>query len=323
MDSMKRNKISSLYRSMHLIRRIEEHIVRVYETDVIKSPVHLSIGQEWIASASCLQLNHSDYVINTYRSHASYIAKGGNINKLMAELYGKENGLAGGKAGSMHLFDLEQNILASSAVVGTTIPVGAGWALAQKWDAQKKNQNQNIVLNIFGDGATEEGCFSETLNFAALHSLPMVFLCENNGLAIHQKLDTRWATRRLVERVETYGIKSHRVSSGDIFELYELIGKTYDEIRYNKAGPCFIEVDAYRWLEHVGPTDDHDEYYRDPTAYQLAKESDQLAKISSLIHKDERVLIDQEIEETLAMAIKFAEHSNFPNPNQLYEYNYV
>src|SRR4029078_7138724 len=151
----------------------------IYHTDAVKSPVHLSVGQEAIAVGICDPLAKDDIVSNTYRCHATYIAKGGDFNEMMPELYGKATGCAGGKAGSMHLVDIKNGILGASAVVGTTIPVAAGYALAMQMQA-KTTGHQRIVVSVFGDGATEEGCFSETINFAALHKLPMIFICENN-----------------------------------------------------------------------------------------------------------------------------------------------
>src|SRR5687768_12628 len=156
---------------MLLIRRVEEYICEVYASDAIKSPVHLSIGQESVAVGICDPLQPDDLVSNTYRCHATYIAKGGDLKQMMAELYGKAGGCARGKAGSMHLIDMPHGVMGASAVVGTTIPVAAGYAQAMQWDAKNNTKGggkPRVVVAICGDGATEEGAFSETLNYAAL-----------------------------------------------------------------------------------------------------------------------------------------------------------
>src|SRR3989338_10964762 len=220
-SSEKNKSVSRLYKTMLLIRRFEEKIAEIYSSDVIKSPVHLSIGQEAVAVGVCDVLDKDDMVSNTYRCHATHIAKGGDLNKMMAELYGKKDGCAGGKAGSMHLIELEKGIMGASAVVGTTVPVAVGYAMALKFAAQKTGK-QRVVVAFFGDGATEEGSFSESINFAALHKLPIIFLCENNKLAIHSPIERRWPTDKICERIATYGIKTHRVTNGDVFKIREV-----------------------------------------------------------------------------------------------------
>ena len=241
---------------MLLIRKFEEKIAAIYHTDVIKSPVHLSIGQEAVAVGVCDILEKDDIVSNTYRCHATHIAKGGDLNKMMAELYGKKDGCAGGKAGSMHLIDMEQGIMGASAVVGTTIPVAVGYAMALKREA-KKTGKQRVIVSFFGDGATEEGAFSESINFAALHKLPIIFLCENNKLAINNPIERRWATDKICERIKTYGIETHRIVDGDIFKIREVAEKAVNMLKKDSEyGPVFIECHTYRYKEHVGPTED-------------------------------------------------------------------
>ncbi len=206
--------LERLYRGLRRIRRVEEEVARLYPTDKIKSPVHLSIGQEAIAVGVCDVLRPDDAVAPTYRGHAAYLAKGGDLGEMMAELYGKVGGCARGKGGSMHLIGMEQFILGTSAVVGTTIPLAVGFALALKREGKGR-----IAVAFFGDGATEEGVFYESLNFAALHRLPMLFVCENNFFAIHTPLEKRWATKRLCERVATYDIPTAKIEDGDVLKI--------------------------------------------------------------------------------------------------------
>ncbi|MBN8828432.1 MAG: thiamine pyrophosphate-dependent dehydrogenase E1 component subunit alpha [Sphingobacteriia bacterium] len=310
-----------LYRSMLLIREIEEYIVKVYFTDVIKSPVHLSIGQEAVASAVCDVMNHDDLVSNTYRCHATYIAKGGNLNEMMAELYGKKDGCAGGKAGSMHLIDIKNGVLGASAVVGTTIPVATGYAFALKQEA-KKTGKQRVVVAFFGDGATEEGCFSESINFAALHNLPILYVCENNGLAIHNPIQNRWPTDRIVERVGTYGIITDQVKSGDVFEMRDRTQKLMNFVRSGK-GPAFIEIDTYRYKQHVGPADDLNEIYRDLTEYNKWYQNDQVDRLEKMLPEEDVVAIKNEVQALVNEAQQFAEKSEFPKFNDLYSNVYA
>lgn len=309
--------IARLYYKMLLIRRVEEHICKVYDTDVIKSPVHLSIGQEAVAVGICDELQPTDIISHTYRCHASYLAKGGNLKKMMAELYGKETGCAGGKAGSMHLVDMDNGILGASAVVGTTIPVAVGYALAQKMQ-----NTGNIVICFFGDGATEEGVFYESINFAALKSLPIIFVCENNGLAIHTPTNKRQPNWRLPERVNTYDIGFKRITNGNIFAIKEAARIAISRIK-SGFGPQFIECDTYRYLEHVGVKDDHNERYRNLHEYQKWKESDQIDSLSKILGNESSLFILSQVDTKIDEAIKFAEQSSFPSDDMLLESVYA
>jgi pyruvate dehydrogenase E1 component alpha subunit len=320
---MQDNKtIARLYKSMLLIRKIEQHVVDVYFTDAIKSPVHLSIGQESVAVGACDPLLPDDIVSNTYRCHATYIAKGGDIPAMMAELYGKKDGCAGGKAGSMHLVDMQHGILGASAVVGTTIPIAAGYAFALQQEA-KKTGKQRIVVSLFGDGATEEGVFTETLNFAALKKLPIIFLCENNRLAIHTPLENRWASEHICERVASYGIRTHKVKDADIFALHDIITKEAANLRNGMPGPVFIECETYRWLEHVGPTDDHHENYRCQQELAEWKAKDQIARLAAMLTDSDKAQIHNEIDQIIKDAVAFAEQSPFPGIEELFAHVYA
>lgn len=314
--------IKRLYQSMLLIREVEQHIVDVYHTDAVKSPVHLSIGQESVAVGVCDPLNTDDIVSNTYRCHATYLAKGGDVRSMMAELYGKKDGCAGGKAGSMHLVNMPKGILGASAVVGTTIPIAAGYAFALQQEA-KKTGKQRIVVSLFGDGATEEGVFSETINFAALKKLPIIFICENNRLAIHTPLHQRWASEHICERVASYGIRTHQIKQADIFQLRDLIAKETENLRKGISGPVFIECETYRWLEHVGPADDHHEEYRNLQELELWKNNDQIARLASMLDLQEQEKIKLEVANIIQDAVSFAENSPYPGPEELLAHVYA
>lgn len=306
--------VARVYRALRLIRRTEEEIARIYPSDKIKSPVHLSIGQEAVAVGVCDALEASDVVSATYRGHAHYLAKGGDLNRMMAELYGKGGGCAVGKAGSMHLVDMSAHVLGMSAVVGTTIPIAAGYAFALEREAKGR-----VAVSFFGDGATEEGVFAETLNFAALHKLPVLFVCENNGYAIHSPIAARWATEALCERVRTYGIPTSELADDDVFAIRAAAADAAAAIRAGE-GPRFMECKTYRWREHVGPGEDYDQGYRDRDELEPWLERDQVATTGAMLNDAERARIDDEVERLIAAAVAFAEESPWPKPEELYNH---
>ena len=302
----------AIYRKLRLIRRVEEEIARVYPSDKIKSPVHLSIGQEAISAGVCDILRPDDVVAASYRSHAAYLAKGGDLNAMIAELYGKQTGCARGKGGSMHLVDIPHFVLGTSAVVGTTIPVAVGYALALKREGKGR-----IAAVFLGDGATEEGVFHESLNFAALQRLPVLFVCENNFYAIHTPLAKRWATRRLCERVETYGIPTRLIADADVFAIRQAAAEAVGPMRTG-AGPAFLECQAYRWREHVGPAEDYDAGYRTREELRPWQERDSVEATGASLDPAVRFQVDQEIEIAIAAALDFAGNSPFPQAEELY-----
>ncbi|MBN9495886.1 MAG: thiamine pyrophosphate-dependent dehydrogenase E1 component subunit alpha [Alphaproteobacteria bacterium] len=301
-----------LYRAVRRIRRVEEEVARIYPSDKIKSPVHLSIGQEGIAVGVCDPLEPRDAVSGTYRGHATYLAKGGDLNAMMAELFGKDTGCARGKGGSMHLVDMKANVLGCSAVVGTTVPVAAGFAMAQKM-----RKTGAVVACFLGDGASEEGCFPETLNFAALHKLPVIFVCENNGFAIHEPLAKRWATTKLCERVRTYGIPATRFTDSDTAKIRDHIAKALPAMRKG-GGPIFLECLTWRWREHVGPGEDYDAGFRSKADLAKWQKKDPVVVLGKKLDKKLKATIDAEIEAELAAAVNFAETSPWPDAKELY-----
>jgi TPP-dependent pyruvate/acetoin dehydrogenase alpha subunit len=305
------------YRQLYLIRRVEERISEIYPSDKIKSPVHLSIGQEAVAVGVCQALSPNDFASGTYRGHATYLARGGDLRGMFAELYGKGSGVARGKGGSMHLVDIAQGVLGTSAVVGTTVPIAVGYALTQK-----ARGTGRVVAAFFGDGATEEGAFYESLNFAALHRLPVLFVCENNFLAIHEPITKRQATDRLVERVATFGMPAVRVTSGDVFEIYDRTMALLDHVRDGK-GPAFIECHTYRWREHVGPGEDYEAGYRDRAELQAWQAKDPVAVVGSALPAEQRQKIEAAVEQSIEDAVNFAETSGDPVAEELLAHVYA
>ena len=304
--------ITRIYRSLRLIRRTEEEVARIYPTDRIKSPVHLSIGQEAVAVGVCDALTDADVVSGTYRGHATYLAKGGDLKAMMAELYGKATGCARGKGGSMHLVEMSKNVLGASAVVGTTIPLAVGYAMALRREGKGR-----VAASFFGDGATEEGVFYESLNFASLHKLPVVFVCENNFYAIHTPISKRWASEALCGRVSNFGIPTHRITDSDVFTIRRIVADSVADMREG-GGPVFLECHTYRWREHVGPMEDYEAGYRDRTDMETWRTTDQVERVGALVDASTRRRVNLEIEKEIQAAIDFAEQSPFPRPEELY-----
>ncbi len=305
-----------LYQSLNFIRQLELKIAEVYPSDKIKSPVHLSIGQEFVSVAICEALAKDDYVAATYRGHAAYLAKGGSPEKLIAEMFGKSDGCAKGRGGSMHLIESSVNVIGTSAVVGTGIPVATGYALTQKM-----KHTGNVVLCFLGDGATEEGCFYESLNFAGLHKLPILFVVENNQFAIHEPIEKRWAQSDLSKRVDGFSVDFKRHSSGDIMTLYDIATSMIAGIRSGK-GPMLLEVDCYRWYQHVGPDTDFEQGYRSESDGQSWVDNDPLKVLEAQLNTDVVEDINNINQERIEQAFSFAEQSEFPQISELFDHVY-
>ena len=295
-----------LYRSLYRIRRVEEEVARVYATDKIKSPVHLSIGQEAVSVGVCDVLRPDDVVFGTYRGHALYLAKGGDMSAMVAELYGKVTGCTRGKGGSMHLIDTECGVMGTSAVVGTTIANAAGYAYALKL-----RKSDAVVVSFFGDGATEEGVFAETLNFAVLKRLPVLFVCENNGYAIHTAQSKRQGLPDVCARARGYGIPAERLDGNDVITLRDRVEDAVAKLRAGE-GPQFIEAVTYRCREHVGPGQDYHLGYRNRSECERWEATDAVRVLAEQLAPSECAMIKAAVEREVAEAFAFAESSPFP-----------
>ena len=303
----------NFYKALYRIRRVEEEIARIYPTDKIKSPIHLSIGQEAIAVGVCGALREDDVIFGSYRGHAQYLAKGGDLNGMIAELFGKFSGCAKGKGGSMHLADVQHGVIGTSAIVGTTIANAVGYAYAMKY-----LQLSTVVVSFFGDGAVDEGGFHESLNFAALKNLPILFICENNGYAIHSPQLSRQAKDNITERAASYGLSAARIENNDVLEIFNFTQEAVDAIRIKKTGPVFLECKTYRLKEHVGPSEDYNLGYRSLSEAEIWIKNDPLTRLANLIPEDTRLHIEAQAEMEISQAFIFAENSPFPNDNELF-----
>ena len=312
-----------LYFSMLRIRMVEEKITELYSEQEMRCPVHLSIGQEAVAVGVCDHLDREDIVMSAHRAHAHYLAKGGDLNSMIAELYGKETGCAMGKGGSMHLVDLNSGFFAAVPIVGSTIPIAVGVA----W-AFKLKKSSNIVTVFLGDGATEEGVFFESLDFASLKNVPILFVCENNLYSVYSQLDVRQAPgRKLSILAESHGIKSFTGDGNNIDQVSKLSKEAIKHIKTNNA-PAFIELDTFRWLEHCGPNSDDDLGYRKKGELDQWIKRDPIDSYKSRMIENHK-LTEKEIIKNIEVicteideAFKFAKESLFPDQSILNQHIY-
>tara|TARA_Y200000002_G_scaffold382629_1_gene400403 strand:- start:1097 stop:2044 length:948 start_codon:yes stop_codon:yes gene_type:complete len=303
--------IKQAYYLFLLIRKSEEKIIELYETDKIKSPVHLSIGQEAIAVGVGIALNKEDIIFSNYRGHAHYIACGGNFRAMWAELYGKKDGSSRGKAGSMHLSDWSVNFMTTSAIVSSAVPEAVGYAYAQKYKNKK-----GVVICYHGDGAVDEGVYWESLNFASLHQLPILFVCENNKYAIYTHQDKRMLGDSIVKRANSFGIDSLRVDGLSTKDFYSVAKNCLQKIKSNK-GPMLMECLTSRWRDHVGPGDDRHLNFRSDEEIDNFIENDDLKKLKKLLTKDEVKQVHEEVNNILDDAINYAENAPFPEISEI------
>ena len=299
-----------LYRQVYRIRRAEEAIVERYLDDEMKTPCHLSLGQEAIAAAVCHALSPQDRVVGSYRSHALYLARTGDLDGFFAELYGRVSGVCKGRAGSMHLGSAAQGHLGSSAVVGTYIPLGVGAALAHRITG-----SDAWVAVFLGDGATDEGVFFESVNFAALHGLRVMFVCEDNGLAIHSFAHDRRGFDRIADIVSAYRCEVVESQSTVAEELYAIVVAA--RARAEAAGtPAFFNFKCYRYVEHVGISPDFHHGYRDEASAAPWKDRDpaKVQRARAVAAAGEAAVVDVEgaLDEAIRVAIARARAAPFP-----------
>jgi len=304
------------YRSMRRIKRVEEEIVRVYPSDKIKSPVHLSIGQESISVGVCEALRPQDVLFPSYRSHASYLAKGGNLCSMIAELYGKATGCCKGKGGSMHLIDVDAGVMGSCAPVGSQSAHATGYAYAMQ-----QQRRDTVTVCFIGDGATEEGIFWESLNFAALHHLNIIFIVENNGWAIHTPQAARQGRPDITLKAKAFGLSTVNLNY-EVHSIYDAVQQAVkdmsavDALSSTPPGPRLIECTTQRAMEHVGPNEDYEVGYRERPNIDLSTIS--IESVGSRLDPDLRHSIDAVIDAEITEAFQFAEDSPFPDDAELY-----
>jgi|SaaInlStandDraft_5_1057022.scaffolds.fasta_scaffold02295_5 TPP-dependent pyruvate/acetoin dehydrogenase alpha subunit len=316
-------ELFSIYTQLLRIRMIEEAIAERYSEWQMRCPVHLSIGQEAIPVGISTHLTKKDHVYSNHRSHGHYFAKGGSLKKMIAELYGKETGCCGGRGGSMHLIDLDIGFMGSTPIVGGTVPLAVGDA----WSAKLKGEKRVSVI-YFGDGCFEEGVLHESMNFAILHKLPVIFICENNGYSVYTKLNDRQPSRKIINIAKAHGMQVHTADGNDVLDIMKISYNAIEQAR-NDNKPQFFEFKTYRWLEHCGPDDDDHLKYRPQGELSIWKEKCPVEKLKNHImskninYATQFTLIEKAIESEISDAFKFAINSNPPSIDLLNKHIYA
>jgi TPP-dependent pyruvate/acetoin dehydrogenase alpha subunit len=315
--------LGKLYRMMVRIRLCEESLVEPILNGEVRCPVHLYSGQEAIATGVCFALSEKDYVFGTHRSHGHYLAKGGDLRGLIAEIYGKEIGCSRGRGGSMHIIAPEVGMFGSAPIVAGTIPLALGAALASK--IRKENR---VTVSFFGDGATGEGVLYESLNFAALKRLPIIFACENNLYSTHMPIRECRPENNIFRIGQPFCIQSYRVDGNDVLKVYEASKHAVGLCRKNQ-GPIFIELMTYRLRGHVGPDDNIQGNHKDIRSKEEIEKwrrKDPIRKFEKFLIKDKILReedlgrIKREIGEEVKEAHQYAKTSAYPNPKELVKY---
>ncbi len=313
----------ALYRDMLRIRRVEEAIARLYPEQEMRCPTHLCIGQEAIPVGVSAHLKPTDYVFSGHRSHGHYLAKGGSLKAMLAELYGRSTGCALGRGGSQHLIDLDAGFIASAPILAGTLPIAVGAAFG----AVRRGEDRVSVV-YFGDGATEEGVFSESLNFASVNRLPVVFVCENNLYSVHTPMEIRQPPGRSIAEIgQAHDIPGFRADGNDVGCVWDLGGQAVARARAGK-GPTLLEFETYRWAEHCGPNEDIELGYRSAEEFadwqgRCPVERARAALYEGALLDDERhALLRNEIDEEIEAAVAFAKSSPFPDPGELARFTY-
>lgn len=315
--------LSGLLLSMRRIRECEESLVEPINKGEVRTPCHLYSGQEAVAAGVLANFTGKDYVFGTHRSHGHFLAKGGRMRHIMAEIFCRETGCARGRGGSMHLVDPEKGMLGAAPIVGGTISLALGAALSAHIRDDKR-----VSAAFFGDGATGEGAIYESLNFAALHNLPMLFVCENNLYATHMPIRACRNNECISRIAEPFNIKTCRVDGNDVLKVYEAAKEAVALCRAGK-GPVFIECLTYRLRGHVGPDDAIQGIHTDirPAGELSAwREKDPIVRfekyllakrVISLLELD---VMKRKVQAEVSDALDFARRSLRPAPRGLEKY---
>jgi len=312
-----RKKLIEMYELMLKIRLVEEKLIELHPEQLMKSPHHYYIGQEAVAVGVCVALEKEDHVFSSHRSHGHYLAKGGDLDKFMAEMYCKIDGCSKGKGGSMHLIDTKIGHMGSSGIVSGSIPIAVGSALAFKMQNKR-----NVAVAFFGDGAADEGVLYESINFAALKKIPVIFVCENNFFASFSKVSVRWALDNLPGRAEAFGVPAKRIDGMNVVEVYTVVQEAVKRAR-NGQGPSFIEAVTYRFKGHCGVGDDIDPQLRTKEELEQWKKKCPIKKIEKYLI-DKQILtaqdinqIKQKLQKQIERAVEFGRNSPLPDRDEL------
>jgi acetoin:2,6-dichlorophenolindophenol oxidoreductase subunit alpha len=304
-----------LYRTMRLIRAFEERVDALRTSGRLQGSAHLYVGQEAVASGVCARLTSDDYVASTHRGHGHAIAKGVDVARMMAELYGRATGTNHGKGGSMHIADTSVGMLGATGIVGAGTPIALGAALSSK-----TRRTQQVAAAFFGDGAMGQGPIYECLNMAAIWKLPLIFVCENNGYAESTSAEYALSTRDLSRRAAAFEVPAFVVDGQDVFAVYERMGEAVERAR-SGDGPTFLECKTYRYYGHF--LGDDPLRYRTPEEEAFYRSRDCIDRFeramreSAVLSEADLRTIAREVDQTIAEAVEFAESSPLPELSEL------
>lgn len=326
--------LKRLYYQMLRIRRIEQAIAERYREQQMRCPTHLCIGEEAIAVGVSAHLTRDDKVFSNHRGHGHYLAKGGDLRRLLAELYGFSEGCCGGRGGSMHLTDLAAGFIASTPIVGGTVPLAAGYAWAERNKKSSAAQGcasaaggrmpeaTNVVAVFFGDGCFEEGVLHETMNFAALKKLPLLFVCENNQYSVMTPLSERQPERDIYKIAAAHGLQAASGDGNRVDEVFRLAGAAIANARAG-LGPQFLELHTHRWPEHCGPNEDDELGYRPPGELAAWKQRCPLLQTrqalldGGLINETELAAMENSLTEEIEQAFEWALQGSRPSAEDM------
>ena len=325
MKKYSKDFLLKLYMTMLRIRLCEESLVEPIRTGKVRCPVHLYSGEEAIATGICAALSKEDYIFGTHRSHGHYLAKSGGMKELIAEIYGKASGCSRGRGGSMHVIEPGKGVMGATPIVASTISLALGAALASKIRGDGK-----ISVSFFGDGATGVGVLYESLNFAALKRLPILFVCENNFYSTHLPIRECRPNTDIFDIGNPFDIVSFKVDGNNVLEVYEISQKAV-EILKNNNGPVFLECITYRLRGHVGPDDNIQGTHTDIRPKEEIEEWHQKDPIinfekyflgNNVLKKTDIEEIRKHVEKEVEEAHLFAENSPYPEESELTKYVY-
>lgn len=319
-----KERLFDFLETMTTIREAERAIAQLVIDGHAKCPCHLAIGQEGVATGVSSILNHTDYVFGNHRSHGHYLALGSDLKKLMAEVLGKATGASHGMGGSMHLISQETGFIGSVPIVAGTIPIATGAALAAKMNGKKQ-----VAISYFGDGATEEGGFHESMNLASAYQLPILFVCENNLYSSHLDIMVRQPADVISRYAHAHQIRYEMVDGNDVAEVSRKAGELIESVRAGK-GPAFLEAVTYRWLGHVGPDENIDVgVRRSKEDLDAWKERDPIRRLyealikSDMITEKEYFTLQKKVSKSVKEAVQFAHESPYPDENLMMDIVYA
>jgi pyruvate dehydrogenase E1 component alpha subunit len=314
-----KEKLLDFYTTMVTIRLFEDRIVDLYARGLVPGLAHLYLGEEAVAAGACAVLRDDDFITSTHRGHGHVIAKGADLKLMMAELFGKKTGYCKGKGGSMHIADMNIGILGANGIAGGGIPIATGAGLSIK--LRKTDQ---VCACFFGDGSSNNGTFHESLNLASLHRLPVIFICENNQYGISVSQARHQAIKDIAIRATSYDMPGVIVDGNDVVDVYGMVSKAVRRARAGE-GPTLIECKTYRWRGHHEGDPNQGRRYRTTEEIETWKKKDPIPRFAErlleekVLTKKKMAAIEAKITEEIDQAVAYANESEFPSVDEMYE----